>query len=183
MDLTLINRPPELSQAHEWMDAGQYQDVVNLLLGYLKQSPQDHEAQFLLARAYSALQDFTNSFLWCKKAADEGGVPGAQALLALHYCEGVGVKKSGPDALRYIKLASVSKDADVWNSINLCKGMMYWMGLGVERNIPEAYRHFRLAQGFDIAREYIKLIEESYPMTDEGEIVANGPHSFCGLPC
>lgn len=170
MDLTLINRPPELSQAHEWMDAGQYQDVVNLLLGYLKQSPQDHEAQFLLARAYSALQDFTNSFLWCKKAADEGGVPGAQALLALHYCEGVGVKKSGPDALRYIKLASVSKDADVWNSINLCKGMMYWMGLGVERNIPEAYRHFRLAQGFDIAREYIKLIEESYPMTDEGEI-------------
>ena len=55
MDLTLINRPPELSQAHEWMDAGQYQDVVNLLLGYLKQSPQDHEAQFLLARAYSAL--------------------------------------------------------------------------------------------------------------------------------
>lgn len=170
MDMTLISRPPELVQAHEWMDAGQYQDVVNLLLGYLKQSPQDHEAQFLLARAYSALQDFTNSFLWCKKAADEGGVPGAQALLALHYCEGVGVKKSGPDALRYIKLASVSKDADVWNSINLCKGMMYWMGLGVERNIPEAYRHFRLAQGFDIAREYIKLIEESYPMTDEGEI-------------
>lgn len=170
MDMTLISRPPELSQAHEWMDAGQYQDVVNLLLGYLKQSPQDHEAQFLLARAYSALQDFTNSFLWCKKAADEGGVPGAQALLALHYCEGVGVKKSGPDALRYIKLASVSKDADVWNSINLCKGMMYWMGLGVERNIPEAYRHFRLARGFDIAREYIKLIEESYPMTDEGEI-------------
>lgn len=168
--MTLISRPPELSQAHEWMDAGQYQDVVNLLLGYLKQSPQDHEAQFLLARAYSALQDFTNSFLWCKKAADEGGVPGAQALLALHYCEGVGVKKSGPDALRYIKLASVSKDADVWNSINLCKGMMYWMGLGVERNIPEAYRHFRLARGFDIAREYIKLIEESYPMTDEGEI-------------
>lgn len=170
MDSTLIKRPPELDQAYEWMDAGQYQDVVNLLLGYLKQSPQDHEAQFLLARAYSALQDFTNSFLWCKKAADEGGVPGAQALLALHYCEGVGVKKSGPDALRYIKLASVSKDADVWNSINLCKGMMYWMGLGVERNIPEAYRHFRLAQGFDIAREYIKLIEESYPMTDEGEI-------------
>lgn len=170
MDMTLISRPSELVQAHEWMDAGQYQDVVNLLLGYLKQSPQDHEAQFLLARAYSALQDFTNSFLWCKKAADEGGVPGAQALLALHYCEGVGVKKSGPDALRYIKLASVSKDADVWNSINLCKGMMYWMGLGVERNIPEAYRHFRLAQGFDIAREYIKLIEESYPMTDEGEI-------------
>lgn len=170
MDLTLINKPPELVRAHELLDAGQYQDMVNLLLEYLKQSPQDHEAQFLLARAYSTLQDFTNSFLWCKKAADEGGVSGAQALLALHYCEGVGVKKSGPDALRYIKLASVSKDADVWDSINLCKGMMYWMGLGVERNIPEAYRHFRLVQGFDIAGEYIKLIEESYPMTAEGEI-------------
>lgn len=170
MDSTLIKRPPELDQAYEWMDAGQYQDVISTLLEYLKRVPQDYEAQFLLARAYTAVEDFANSFVWCKKAADDGGLPGAQALLALHYCEGVGVKKSGPDALRYVKLASVSKEPDVWNSINLCKGLMYWTGLGVERDVPEAYRHFKEAQALDISGDYMKLIEESYPMTADGEI-------------
>ena len=122
-------RAYKLEQAYELMNAGEYQQTVEILLEYIKQSPQDYEAQYLLARAYACLDDFKHSFEWCKKAADEGRLLAACALLALHYCEGVGVKKSGPDTLYYIRLAEQSDDPEVWNSINLCKGIMYWQGL------------------------------------------------------
>lgn len=160
----------DLEQAYALMDAGNYQDTVNILLDYLRRSPQDYEAQYLLARAYSCMNDFTNSFIWCKKAADEGKIPAAQAFLAIHYCEGVGVKKSGPDASHYIKLAIAANDPDAWNSIHLCQGIMCRNGIGVDKDVPKAYKHFKQVQGIGLADEYAKAIEESYPITAEGKI-------------
>ena len=160
----------ELERAYTLMNAGNYQDTVSVLLAYLKDSPQDYEAQFLLARAYSSMSNFANSFVWCKKAADEGKIPAAQALLALHYCEGVGVKKSGPDASYYVKMAIEANDPEAWNSIHLCQGLMYWEGLGVDKDVTKAYRHFKEVQGIELADEYAKAIEEFYPINNEGKI-------------
>lgn len=160
----------ELEKAYELMEAGEFQQTIDILSEYLKQSTDDYEAQFLLARAYTCINDFNNSFVWCKRAADEGKLLAAYALLALHYCEGVGVKKSGPDTLYYIKLAEESDDPTVWNSINLCKGIMYWQGVGVNKNVPLAYSHFKKVNGIELANEYIKEIEENYPINDEGKI-------------
>lgn len=170
MEQTMNTRAYKLEQAYGLMEAGEYQQTVEILLEYLKQSPQDYEAQYLLARAYTCLDDFTHSFQWCKKAADEGGLLVACALVALHYCEGVGVKKSGPDTLYYIRLAEQSDDPAVWDSINLCKGIMYWQGLGVDKNVPKAYSHFKKAEGLALAGEYISFIEDNYPMTADGKI-------------
>jgi tetratricopeptide (TPR) repeat protein len=170
MEQIMDARAYKLEQAYELMNAGEYQQTVEILLEYIKQSPQDYEAQYLLARAYACLDDFKHSFEWCKKAADEGRLLAACALLALHYCEGVGVKKSGPDTLYYIRLAEQSDDPEVWNSINLCKGIMYWQGLGVDKNVPKAYSHFKKAGGLALADEYIKVIEDNYPMTADGKI-------------
>lgn len=160
----------ELEKAYELMESGEFQPTIDILLEYLKQSPNDYEAQFLLSRAYTGINDFNNSFVWCKKAADEGKLLAAYALLALHYCEGVGVKKSGPDTLYYIKLAEESDDPIVWNSINLCKGIMYWQGVGVDKNVPLAYSHFKKVNGIELADEYIKVIEENYPINNDGKI-------------
>ncbi len=159
-----------LQEACQLIDGGNYQAAINKLTAYLQQSPDDYHAQFHLSRAYVLLQDYAHSFEWCKKAADEGQLPEARALLALHYCEGTGCAKNGPNALHYVNLAAECDDPNVQANVHLCRGIMYYNGVGVSRNIPEAYRHFAATNGNELAEEYMAQIEDKYPIMENGEI-------------
>lgn len=167
---TIKQENSPLQEARQLIDEQNYQAAVDLLTAHLQQSPDDYEAQFHLARAYVMLQDYTHSFEWCKKAADEGQLPIAWAFLALHYCEGTGCVKSGPDALHYVNLAAASEDPAVQHDVHLCRGVMYYTGVGVARNIPEAYRQFAAISDNSLADQYIAQIQEKYPVMENGEI-------------
>ena len=167
---TIKQENSPLQEARQLIDEQNYQAAVDLLTAHLQQSPDDYEAQFHLARAYVMLQDYTHSFEWCKKAADEGQLPIAWAFLALHYCEGTGCVKSGLDALHYVGLAAASEDPAVQHDVHLCRGVMYYTGVGVARNIPEAYRQFAAISDNSVAEQYMAQIKEKYPVMENGEI-------------
>jgi TPR repeat protein len=91
------------------------------------------------------------------RAAADQGYARAQAGLGLLYENGLVVRKSYTEALKWFQLAAAQGLAVAQNEI----GVMYAKGRGVDQDVKEAAKWCRLAaeQGSEIARENLELAE------------------------
>ena len=113
-------------------------------------------AEFSLGRMYyngeGVHQDYTEAFLWYRKAADQGDVR-AQYNLGCMYYDGKGVSQDYIEAARWFRKAVDRNDTRAQYSI----GTMYYYGRGVPVDRVEAARWYRKAADQGLAKAQYDL--------------------------
>lgn len=120
-----------------------------------KQSDKDNQvvAQFIIGAMFmgnkGVTQDYSESYKWFLKAAEQGNV-GAQVSLGILYGQGLGVAQDYEESYKWFLKSG--GQGDMLSQFNL--GMLYEHGQGISQNYEEAVKWYRLAadQGYSLSQ-------------------------------